>query len=69
MRESWKGVSGELLLKQCIHAVFPSATLKVCHCEHHYVFYICLPGDNQPVIIAVLHERMDMLVRLKTRLC
>jgi len=41
--------------------------VKVCHCEHHYIFYI-QPDRKQPVIIAVLHERMDMLVRLKKRL-
>jgi len=41
--------------------------VKVSHCEHHYVFYV--NRDKQvPVIIAVLHERMDMLRRLKSRL-
>ena len=37
------------------------------HCEHHYIFHI-QPGKTQPIIIAVLHERMDMLARLKNRL-
>jgi len=41
--------------------------VKVCHCEHHYIFYIH-PDKKPPIIIAVLHERMDMLVRLKKRL-
>jgi len=41
--------------------------LKVSHCEHHYIFYIH-PDKKPPVIIAVLHERMDMLVRLRDRL-
>lgn len=41
--------------------------LHVTRCEHHYVFY--LRSERQPPqIIAVLHERMDMLQRLKDRL-
>jgi len=41
--------------------------VKVSHCEHHYIFYIH-PDKKPPVIIAVLHERMDLLVRLRNRL-
>ncbi len=36
-------------------------------CEHHYIFYL-RPEGKIPLIIAVLHERMDFLVRLKERL-
>jgi toxin ParE1/3/4 len=39
----------------------------VSRCEHHYIFYIH-PDEKPPCIIAVLHERMDMLNRLKKRL-
>jgi len=39
----------------------------VSRCEHHYIFYIH-PDGKPPCIIAVLHERMDMLKRLKGRL-
>lgn len=39
----------------------------VTRCEHHYVFYLH-PEGKRPRIFAVLHERMDMLVRLKARL-
>jgi len=40
----------------------------VTHCEHHhYVFYL-RSKKTKPVIIAVLHKRMDMLTRLKARL-
>jgi toxin ParE1/3/4 len=41
--------------------------LQVCRCEHHYVFYVH-PQDRKPQIIAVLHEKMDLLQRLKGRL-
>lgn len=36
-------------------------------CEYHYVFFIRKIG-HKPKIIAVLHERMDMLARLKSRM-
>lgn len=39
----------------------------VTRCEHHYVFYFC-PENERPVIIAVWHERMDAIQRLKARL-
>ncbi len=39
----------------------------VTRCEHHYIFYIH-PAGKTPRIIAILHERMDMLARLKDRL-
>jgi toxin ParE1/3/4 len=35
--------------------------------EHHYIFYIH-PEGKRPCIIAVLHERMDKVARLKNRL-
>ncbi len=40
--------------------------LRVYRFEHHYIFYLI---DNSiPTIIAVLHERMDILGRVKHRL-
>jgi len=39
----------------------------VSRCEHHYIFYIH-QERNPPRIIAILHERMAMLERLKNRL-
>ena len=41
--------------------------LRMAHCESHYVF--CLPGQGSPaLIIAILHERMDIIARLEHRL-
>ncbi|MFQ5444170.1 MAG: type II toxin-antitoxin system RelE/ParE family toxin [Nitrospinales bacterium] len=53
-------------------AVFRSFSEKlpeasVTRCEHHYIFYLH-PEGKRPVIFAVLHERMDLLARLKDRL-
>ena len=39
--------------------------VRVLRCEHHYIFWIA--GDR-PIVIAVLHERMDLVNRLKDRL-
>ena len=41
--------------------------LLMAHCEHHYAF--ALPGEGGPaLIVAILHERMDLMARLAERL-
>lgn len=41
--------------------------LLMSHCEHHYVF--CLPRESSPaLIVAIFHDRMDLLARLADRL-
>ncbi|WP_369935560.1 type II toxin-antitoxin system RelE/ParE family toxin [Xanthomonas tesorieronis] len=46
-------------------ALYPA--LRVAHCAHHYVF--CLPRENAPaLIVAIFHERMDLMARLAGRL-
>lgn len=41
--------------------------LRMAHCQHHYVF--CLPRKEAPaLVVAILHERMDLLARLADRL-
>ena len=40
----------------------------VTRCEHHYVFYIRPEGTPAPRILAVLHERMNLIARLRDRL-
>ena len=40
--------------------------IRVSRCEHHYVF-VQMPEDDVPLIVAVLHEKMDLLVRLRER--
>lgn len=42
-------------------------TLRMAHCEHHYVF--CLPREHATaLIVAILHEHMDLMTRLADRL-
>jgi len=37
------------------------------HCEHHYIFY-SIREAQCPLILAVFHERMNLMQRLKERL-
>lgn len=46
-------------------ALYPA--LRMARCERHYVF--CLPREDLPaLIVAVFHERMDLMARLADRL-
>jgi toxin ParE1/3/4 len=46
-------------------ALYPG--LRIVQCQHHYVF--CLLRENAPaLIVAILHERMDLIARLFDRL-
>lgn len=48
-----------------LDALYPA--LRVAHCGHHYVF--CLPRSNAPaLILAILHERMDIITHVAARL-
>ncbi len=41
--------------------------LRMLHCQSHYIF--CLPRDHGPaLIVAIFHERMDLIARVASRL-
>lgn len=41
--------------------------VRALHCRHHFIFY--LNGKRQPpLVIAILHERQDLVARLADRL-
>ncbi|NHN86805.1 type II toxin-antitoxin system RelE/ParE family toxin [Acetobacter musti] len=41
--------------------------LRMARVDHHFVF--CLPRESAPtLVVAILHERMDLLTRLAGRL-
>ena len=41
--------------------------IRFCRCEYHYVFF--LQRENAcPLILAVFHEKMDLMARLRRRL-
>lgn len=48
-----------------LSSMLPS--LRMARCEHHYVFWMSRDGEL-PLVIAVFHERMDLLARLAARL-
>lgn len=52
-------LSGKLLTEIDAH-------LRVYHCRHHYIFYLI--ERDEVIIIAVLHEKMDSLQRLRARI-
>jgi len=39
--------------------------IRIRRCEHHYIVWL---DEDRPIIIAILHERMDFVRRLKDRL-
>jgi plasmid stabilization system protein ParE len=55
--------------KTCVSRAFSKRLpqIQVTRCEHHYIFFLRLEG-KRPCIIAVLHERMDIVAKLKNRL-
>lgn len=57
-------VSGQGAFRD-MSALYPG--LRMARCEHHFIFV--LPRDGAPaLVVAILHERMDLMVRLRERL-
>ena len=40
-------------------------SVRIHRCEHHYIVWL---NEPRPIIVAILHERMDVMQRLKDRL-
>src|SRR2546429_1743243 len=53
---------GELVSKRPLPTF---ENVRSVRCEHHYVFFL---SSSPPIILAVLHEKMDFISRLKNRL-
>jgi len=65
LENNLKGIgAGETLTRPVFEHRFD---IRVSRCEHHYVFAQMRENDV-PLIVAVLHEKMDLLVRLRERL-
>ncbi|WP_411725368.1 type II toxin-antitoxin system RelE/ParE family toxin [Methyloglobulus sp.] len=58
-------IADRTALSRTFSATYPQ--IRVAHCEHHYIFFVHTE-EKRPCIIAVLHERMDMISRLQERL-
>ncbi len=63
--QCFKNIATNKVSSRTFSKKFPDA--RITRCEHHYIFYF-YPEGAKPIIFAVLHERMDMLNRLKDRL-
>lgn len=42
--------------------------LRLAFCGKHCIFCMPQPGAAPAIILAILHERMDLMARLKSRL-
>jgi len=60
----FQGIAANTVRSRTVSSRYPQ--VRVTRCEHHYVFYF-VPKGKKPLIIAVLHERMDFLTRLASR--
>ena len=61
----FRKIANKGIVSRTFSETFPEAL--VTRCEHHFIFYI-QPEGNRPIIFAILHKRMDLLVRLQHRL-
>lgn len=41
--------------------------LRILHCEHHYIFCL-IRADEPALVVALFHERMDLMARVADRL-
>jgi toxin ParE1/3/4 len=65
LKDGIEGVASGQSHFKIMSALFPD--LRIARCEHHYIF--CLPRDGAPaLVVAILHERMDLMTRLADRL-
>lgn len=65
LRRGIENVSGGQGPFKDMTALYPG--LRMIHCEHHFIF--CLPHKTAPaLVVAILHERMDLMARVADRL-
>lgn len=65
LEDHFHGIANRTVTSRTVFEQFPD--VYVTRCKHHYIFYLYQNG-KRPRIIAVLHERMDMLTRIGKRL-
>lgn len=58
-------IAHETAISRPFSEVYPDVLVN--RCEHHYIFFVH-PEGKKPSIIAILHERMNLVSRLKNRL-
>lgn len=63
--ECFEKIAAGRAISRTFSAVFPQ--VEVTRCEHHYVFFV-RSGNGKSCVIAILHDRMEIVARLKHRL-
>ena len=58
----FQGIAQNSVLSRTFSERYPQ--VRVTRCEHHYIFYLSCEGIP-PRIIAVLHENMDLVTRIR----
>ena len=66
LNKRFKEIAKGRVFSKVLFSQYPN--VRVCRCEHHYIFFMRRQENAKPVILAVLHERMNQLERLKERL-
>nr|VFJ94229.1 MAG: Plasmid stabilization system protein ParE [Candidatus Kentron sp. LFY] len=65
LERSFSKIADNDAVSRSFSAGYPQ--VRVMQCARHYVFYL-QPKGKKPRIIAVLHERMELLARIADRL-
>ena len=60
---TFQNISDGEVISKSHHSINPD--LETVHCEHHFIFFL---KWEAPVVIAIFHERMDLMNRLRDRL-
>lgn len=65
LETGFRNIANGSALSRSFSAAYPQ--LRVTKCEHHYIFHLRNEAHTL-YIIAVFHEKMDLMQRLKDRL-
>lgn len=66
LNDGFKDIAKDKIFSKTAFSNYPH--VRVCRCEHHYIFFMKPQKSLKPIILAILHERMNLLERLKERL-
>lgn len=63
LEQGCEKIVGSLVTEKSFQEIHPR--LRAVLCQHHYIFFLT---NGKPTIIGFLHERMDLLSRITSRL-
>lgn len=65
LREGAENLANSQGVYKELHDLYPR--LRMCRCQHHYIFGVMREGVPM-LVVAIFHERMDTMTRLRNRL-